>query len=376
MLNSLWDHICNNVSEARNIEVSKLNEYADKFLVYDAQSALKHRMIDGIRYYDEILAELQAKSNEEDSDDFMISLQRYNKMKLSGTSDNGSDNEIAVIFAQGDIVDGDEEKGGIAGDYYAELIRDARKNDDVKAVVLRINSGGGSGLASEIMWREVSLTNQIKPVVVTIGNYAASGGYYIACPASYIFAQPNTVTGSIGVFGMLPNVSELLTEKIGIGVDGVKTNTYSDFGDFTRPVNNSEREIIQRGVEDFYTLFIGRVSEGRNISTQVVDSIGQGRIWSGVDALKIGLVDEIGGLNDAVKKAVELAGIYNNEYKIVEFPNNDDFMNNIMLNVAEDVSESVVKSLLKETYDIYASIENAKSQEGIQARVEYVMTIY
>jgi protease IV len=374
LIQSIWDDMCKKISEKRGIKVDDLNMYADSLMVYDAETALKYKFIDGIMYYDEVLAELKTKSGSEDKpEDFMIGISKYYEAKVD-VEENKSKNRIAVIFAEGDIVDGGKSEGSIGGDWMAEIIRDAREDENIKAVVLRVNSPGGSGLASDIIWREVKLTVEVKPVVVSMGNLAASGGYYIACPANYIFAQPNTLTGSIGVFGMIPNIEKLMTEKLGITVDGVGTNTHSDFGSIMRPFTPAEGEFIQRQVVDFYETFITKVAEGRGITTAEVDSIGQGRVWSGLNALEIGLVDEIGGLDAAVKKAVELAKI--EDYRIYEYPEKVDFMQQIVDDMSQNASENVIKETLGENYKFWQLLKDVQKLKGVQARMDYAIEIY
>jgi len=339
LLQSIWDDMLAKISKEKGISIDDLNLYADSLMVFDPESALEYGFIDGIKYYDEVLAELKSESGveEEYEDDFLIAMSKYSKAELEDAEKNGSENKVAVIFAEGDIVDGGKSDGSIGGDWLAGLIRDAREDEDVKAVVLRVNSPGGSGLASEIIWREVQLTSEVKPVVISMGNLAASGGYYISCAADYIFAQPNTITGSIGVFGMIPNIQGLMNDKLGITVDGVKTNHSSDFGSIMRPFTPEEGAFIQKQIEDFYEVFIGRVADGRGITTADVDSIGQGRVWSGINAIEIGLVDEIGGLDDAVKKAVSLADL-GDDYRIWEYPEAEDFVEKLMSDMSVNAS--------------------------------------
>ncbi|MDD2385307.1 MAG: signal peptide peptidase SppA [Bacteroidales bacterium] len=377
LIQSIWDDICTKVSKEKNIDIAELNMFADSMLIYSPETALKYGFIDGIKYYDEVLAELEKESGvtEKDKDDYIIGISNYSKAGLKKEKKNSSTNKIAVIFAEGDIVDGAKADGSIAGDWMANIIRDAREDDDVKAVVLRVNSPGGSGLASEIIWREVELTNKVKPVVVSMGNLAASGGYYISCPAKYIFAQPNTITGSIGVFGMIPNLEKLMTDKLGITIDGVKTNNFSDYGSIMRAFTPEEGALIQKQIEDFYDVFIGRVADGREMTKAQVDSIGQGRVWSGVNALEIGLVDEIGGLDDAVNKAVSLAAVEDN-YRIWEYPEKEDFMQKIMASTSASISENLIKETLGENYKFYQLLEDVKKLKGIQARMPYVIEIY
>ncbi|HOK38867.1 MAG TPA: signal peptide peptidase SppA [Bacteroidales bacterium] len=373
LLNSIWNDITKKIGEARNITPQRLNEIADSMLVMNAESALKYGFVDSLIYYDEFLQILTEMTGNDKKDEMFISINKYSKAKVEVKKKNTSNNLIAVIFAEGDIVDGGEQEGSIGGDWMAEQIRKVRENDDIKAVVLRVNSPGGSGLASEIIWREAKLTNEKKPVVVSMGNLAASGGYYISCPASYIFALPNTITGSIGVFGLIPNFQKLMNEKLGITYDGVGTNKYSDFGTVLRPFNENERAIIQLQIENFYDLFITRVADGRGLIKAQVDSIGQGRVWSGLNAIEIGLVDQIGGINDAVRKAAELAKL--NDYRIKEYPEKQDYFQKFLTDLSENTSEKAIKKALGENYKLFKMLQNIEKMTGIQARMEYVIDI-
>ncbi|HOE39038.1 MAG TPA: signal peptide peptidase SppA [Bacteroidales bacterium] len=373
LIQSIWDDMCTKISKSRNIEIEKLNLIADSLWAYDAKTAKEYKFVDGLVYYDEVLAELKTMSkSEEDPEDFIVSLGDYASVKIK-TKANNSKDKIAVIFAEGEIIDGGKSEGSLAGDWMAEIIREVREDEDIKAVVLRVNSPGGSGLASDIMWREITLTKEKKPVVVSMGNLAASGGYYIACPANYIFALPSTLTGSIGVFGMLPNVEKLMTEKLGITVDGVGTNAQSDFGQITRKTTTSEANLIQNQVEEFYDTFIQKVADGRGLTKAEVDSIGQGRVWSGLNAIEIGLVDEIGGLNDAVAKAASLANL--SEYRLIEYPQKEDAFETFIKDYNKNVTEKVIKETLNKNYKFWQIIKNAQNMSGIQARMEYELEI-
>lgn len=373
LIQSIWDDMCTKISKSRNIEIEKLNLIADSLWAYDAKTAKEYKFVDGLVYYDEVLAELKTMSkSEEDPEDFIVSLGDYASVKIK-TKANNSKDKIAVIFAEGEIIDGGKSEGSLAGDWMAEIIREVREDEDIKAVVLRVNSPGGSGLASDIMWREITLTKEKKPVVVSMGNLAASGGYYIACPANYIFALPSTLTGSIGVFGMLPNVEKLMTEKLGITVDGVGTNAQSDFGQITRKTTTSEANLIQNQVEEFYDTFIQKVADGRGLTKAEVDSIGQGRVWSGLNAIEIGLVDEIGGLNDAVAKAASLANL--SEYRLIEYPQKEDAFETFIKDYNKNVTEKVIKETLNKNYKFWQIIKNTQNMSGIQARMEYELEI-
>ncbi|MBP7463400.1 MAG: signal peptide peptidase SppA [Bacteroidales bacterium] len=371
---SLWDQILTGITATRKISADQLNLYADSLMLDDANAALSLKFVDKLMYRDEILAELKAKSGYTDkNEDFLVSLNTYNKIPVTGKKQKVSDNRVAVIFAEGSIVDGQGSEGEIGGDKLAAEIRKAREDEKIKAVVLRVNSPGGSGLASEIILREMELTKAIKPVVVSMGNLAASGGYYISCKASYIFAQPNTLTGSIGVFGLIPNLGKMLNEKIGLSFDGVGTNAHSDWGNTTRAVDPMEGRRIQKQIENFYEVFIGHVAQGRGMTKAEVDSIGQGRVWSGANALNIGLVDEIGGLDKAVKKAVELAKL--EDYRIKELPEQKDFFETMMTDFSNQMNMDFIKTQLGEEYRYLEIITFVKNATGVQARLPYDIVV-
>ncbi len=382
LLNSIWGKVCKGISEARGISVEDLNMYADSLSLRKAEDAVTLKFADAVKYYDEVIDELKAKSGFDGKDkDMFIDLEKYAKASVSGVKENKSKNEVAVLFAEGEIVDGNGGKGQMGGDKIAEELRKIRENDDVKAVVLRVNSPGGSGLASEVMWREIQKVKQAgKPVVVSMGNLAASGGYYISCSADYIYAQPTTLTGSIGVFGMFPNLQGLVTDKIGLTIDTVCTNAHADFGSTMRPVTEMEYNYVQQSIEDFYDTFLTRVFDGRKgkgaeghvlSEKALVDSIGQGRVWAGADAIEIGLVDELGSLNDAVKKAVELANIP--DYKIVEYPAKKEWFEELAEQF--DISARIMKSELGENYIYYQNAKRIAETSGIQARMEHDIVI-
>lgn len=382
LLNSIWGRVCKGISEARGISVEDLNMYADSLSLRKAQDAVDLKFADAIKYYDEVIDELKAKSGFDGKDkDMFIDLEKYAKVSVPSVKENKSKNEVAVLFAEGEIVDGNGGKGQMGGDKIAEELRKIRENDDVKAVVLRVNSPGGSGLASEVMWREIQKVKQAgKPIVVSMGNLAASGGYYISCSADYIYAQPTTLTGSIGVFGMFPNLQGLVTDKIGLTIDTVCTNAHADFGSTMRPVTEMEYNYVQQSIEDFYDTFLTRVFDGRKgkgaeghvlSEKALVDSIGQGRVWAGADAIEIGLVDELGSLNDAVKKAVELANIP--DYKIVEYPAKKEWYEDLVEQF--DISAKIMKSELGENYIYYQNAKRIAETTGIQARMEHDIVI-
>ena len=259
-------------------------------------------------------------------------------------------NKIAVIYASGTIVTGKGRDDNIGGIHYADVIRKVRRDTSVKAVVLRVNSPGGSAIASDIIWRELELTAKVKPVVISMGNYAASGGYYISAPGTKIYADPMTISGSIGVFGLIPNASKLLEQKLGLSTEIVNTNKNSDFPSVTRPMNTYEKELMQMSIEKIYGDFVSKVASGRKMSIESIDSIGQGRVWSGVSAMSIGLVDEMGGLNDAIEGAAKLAGIRN--YSIRELPELEDPYMRILSQLGGEVKMNILKNELGESVKV------------------------
>ncbi len=284
-----------------------------------------------------------------------------------------SKNKIAIVYASGDIVQGEGENTNIGSDKIARAIRSARLDKSIKAVVLRVNSPGGDALASDIILREVNLTKKEKPIVVSMGNLAASGGYYIACGADKIFASPSTITGSIGVFGIIPNFEKFFNNKLGITFDGVKTNENADFFSVTQPLSKFQHDIIQIEIERIYSTFIGHVAKGRNMTIEDVDAIGQGRVWSGSDALEIGLIDEIGGLDKAIMAAKELANL--EDYRIVELPKQKEPIEQIMDDLMGKTRTKILQSELGNNYKFYDLYKKVENINGIQARLPFEIEI-
>jgi protease-4 len=299
-------------------------------------------------------------------------MSRYSKtrdiIKTPSTS-----NRISVIYASGNIVMGKGNENNIGGKSYAEIIKKERLDTSVKAIVLRINSPGGEVISSDMIWRELQLAEKVKPVVISMGNYAASGGYYIACPATKIYANPETLSGSIGVFGLLPNVSNLFEKKLGLNFETVNTNRNADFPSIFRPMNSYEKDVMQMKIENIYNDFIGKVAEGRNMSVAQVDNIGEGRVWSGISAIDIGLVDELGGLTEAIKGAAELAGIEN--YRVRELPNLEEPLVRLLGQLSEDITMKKLKKELGETSVYLNYFNELKELSGIQARLPFFINI-
>lgn len=372
-MKSIWDHVVKGISDQRSVSVEDLNYYADSMLLKNAKAALDVKLVDGLKYKDEIIAELKTLSGTAADDDVeMISLSRYKRSPATKEKKISKD-KIAVIYATGQIDMGKSNQDNIGSDDLSETIRKARLDKNVKAVVLRINSPGGSALASEIIWREVMLTKKVKPVIASMGDVAASGGYYIACAADTIVANPNTITGSIGVFGLMFNGQKFLNDKLGVTVDVVKTNAHSDIGSTFRKLTTSERNVIQFGVEEIYDVFITHVSEGRKMAKAQVDSIGQGRVWSGENAIKINLVDVIGGLNKAIEIAAKKAKL--TDYRISNLPEQKEPLEQIIEQITGNSETSIMKNQLGDSYKYYKSFQNVLKMQGIQARLPFDIEI-
>lgn len=371
-LNSIYSQFLTDISDNRNISVDSLKSIANNYSIRNADDALTHKFVDAVKYKDELLAEFREKLGIDAKKDIpIVSILDYTPtQKVSSSSDR-----IAVLYAYGNIVDGEGVEGEIGGDKFSRELRKLRLDDRVKAVVLRVNSGGGSGLASEIIWREVSLLKAVKPIIVSMGDYAASGGYYISAAADSIFADQTTLTGSIGVFGLIPNLQGLLNNKLGLNFDVVKTGKFADAdSDPDKPLTAEEKAIYQIEVNRFYDLFMKRVSDGRNISVAQVDSIGQGRVWTGQQALGLGLVDKIGGIDQAIAAAAKKANL--ETYKISNYPTVDDSFSSILNTSKEKIKMWFIKDEIGEYHKYLKSYKDILNQTGIQAKIPYTVEIY
>lgn len=378
-IGSLWYTMLKGIEQERKIPLATLDEIATQLKVRKSQDAVTLKLMDKTAYYDEVLELLKKKSGAEKKVQ-LVTLNRYAKSPLvkEEEEENKSKNKIAIIYAVGSIESGEGDDETIGSDRIAKAIRQAREDSTIKAVVLRVNSPGGSALASDVMWREVVLCKKVKPVVVSMGDVAASGGYYISCAADVIVAQPNTITGSIGVFGLIPNIENMLKNQVGVTVDTVNTNPHADMGTLLRPVNAMEGEVIQQGVEDVYTTFITRVAEGRKMKTADVDSIGQGRVWSGSDAQKIGLVDSLGGLRDAIRIAARLAKV-GDDYRLKKLPVMKSPFENFLKDGGAEVQQAYVNRELGTLRNEYQQFMRAKlllTTKGIHARMPYDVVIF
>ncbi len=372
LLSTVWGQILVAISESRNISVEQLNQIADNLeLMTDAKVALNYGLVDQLYYRDQVLAELKTMTG---SNDKINAINNENYAK-SYKIKNPSKNEIAIIYASGQIYDGKGSEDNIYSENLSKTIREAREDKDVKAIVLRVNSPGGSALASAIIGRELDLTREVKPIIVSMGNYAASGGYWISAKADYIFADPTTLTGSIGVFGTFPNLQGLLNNKIGLTFDVAKTNENADFGSVTQPLTPFQYAKLQENVVKTYDDFTRRVAEGRGLRQTYVDSIGQGRVWAGADAIEIGLVDQLGDMEDAIAFAVEKAGL-GDDYKVTELPKEKDFFTRIMesFNSNNDL-DAALRQKMGVYYHYFEGIENLQKNTGIQARMPFDLVI-
>ena len=373
LLNSVWSHTLEGISTQRQISVVKLNSLADRMVLLNAESCQANKFVDSLFYRDQVNDKLIKLSGQTGKEPVFVGLAKYERVPSTITEEY-SKNKIAVIYAQGDIELSGDADDEISGEKMAKTIRDARKDTSIKAIVFRVNSPGGYDLASSIIWREVILAVKEKPLVVSMGDYAASGGYYISCPASYIVTNPNTVTGSIGVFGMLPNANKFLKDKLGITTDVVRTNKNSDFPTIFHAMNQDEKLVLQAQVDRVYDEFVARVSEGRKMDKNKVELIGEGRVWSGEDAIKIGLADTLGGLKDAVKIAARLAKLKN--YCLVNLPVLEDPIEKLLKSLSDDTKASFINSELNENIKYLQFIKKVQSLKGIQARMPYELEIY
>ncbi len=372
LVNTLWNHMTNQISSARNISVEELNTIADELLIRSAIDAKQYQLVDDLLYEDEVLAALKMKVGiEEDETLKTIALKKLNKVKDSKIEGSklkiNSKNRIAVIFAEGEIVSGESRDGVMGSETVANAIKDARLDSKIKAIVLRVNSPGGSALASDVMWREVMLAKAEKPVIVSMGGVAASGGYYISCAADKIFAEASTITGSIGVFGLIPNMKGMFNNKLGINIDRVNTNTFSDGLTPFRPLEVKEREALKSMIETIYSDFTQKVADGRGMTQANVDSIGQGRVWTGINAKEIGLVDEIGGLNDAIEFAVETTGV--EDYRLQELPTQEDPFEKMMKEFSTEVKYKILGEDLGKAEHYYRNIKSVISTRGVYTRL-------
>jgi hypothetical protein len=379
-LNSIWGNITKEVGASRGLSVAQLNAYADSMITFaDPQEYVKLKLVDGLLYTDQIKTVVK-KQLGIDADDDIEQVTIADMVNTEAKNQGDENNKVAVYYAYGDIVDG--AVGGlfsqghqIDAQVVCKDLADLAKDKDVKAVVIRINSGGGSAYASEQIWHQIMEMKKLKPVVVSMGGMAASGGYYMSAPANWIVAEPTTITGSIGIFGMFPDVSNLFREKLGLKFDEVKTNKYADFGTRARPFTEEEMSYLSQYVNRGYKLFRHRVAEGRKMTDNQVEKIAQGHVFTGQDAQKIGLVDQLGGLDVAVAKAAQLAKLPN--YRTSAYPEADDVLDQILKQVKPDTYLSdELRANLGDYYEPFTLLKTINQQSAIQARLPFYPNIH
>jgi protease-4 len=370
-MGNLYQHFISGIAKSRKLKTEEMHAIVDQLKIRQAEDAVALKVIDGLKYKDEVDAFIRKRLGIEEKE--KIAFVNMGKMKNVKGNTSISDNKIAVVYCVGDIAGGEGDDETMGSDRIAETIKKVREDDSYKALVLRINSPGGSALASDVMWREISLCKKKKPVIVSMGAVAASGGYYIAAPADVIVAQPNTITGSIGVFGLMINAKDLLNNKLGIKIETVKFGEFSDLGSPDRPLNEAERKVIQSAIDRVYTDFVKRVSEGRKMTAAQVDSIAQGRVWSGIEAKQVGLVDEFGGLDKAIEIAVKKAKL--SEHRVVNLPDLKDPFEEIFKSMSGEASAYFMKQELGSNYQQYLDAKKALQYQGIQVRMPFTVEV-
>ncbi|GGG21263.1 signal peptide peptidase SppA [Pontibacter amylolyticus] len=373
-LNSINDYQLRKIAEARGKTYEELKKVSDEVLVREAADAKTHGLATDIGYYDEAIDYMKEQLGvEKDKKLQLVSLAKYKKVKDAEKSGSAK-NRIAVIYAEGDIVDGEGDDDQIGSTRYAEAIRNARMDKNVKAVVLRINSPGGSALASDVMWREIQETRKVKPVIASMSDVAASGGYYMAMGCDTIVAHPNTITGSIGVFGIVPNFEGFFKNKLGITVDRVSTGNHSDLPTVTRAMTPFEKEIVQREINKIYEVFTQKAADGRGMSQDELKKFASGRVWSGIEAKERNLVDVHGGLEKAIEIAAARVGI-EDDYRIKELPRRKNFFEEMLGEAGSQVKERAVKAELGQLYPVYNMYKKVENMQGIQTRMPYELII-
>ncbi len=379
-IGSLYNLYLQDISDARKISVEELRLIADGYLIRNSEDALEYKMVDVIGYEDEAHSDLREKLGLEEKDKIpTIGITAYQKGNHEKTDFKIKD-KIAVVYAEGGIVDGDGEAGSIGGDKYVKILRKIRKDDKIKAVVMRINSGGGSALASDLMWRELELIKAAgKPVIASMGDVAASGGYYIACNADSVFAEPNTITGSIGVFSMIPSMEKMLNEKVGINIDTVKTGEFAIGINPFMDISEREGKILQESTEEFYEIFLKRVADGRGFTRDEAHQVAQGRVWPGLKAIDLKLVDAMGGLEEALAAAADRAGV--EKYRVSEYPVSKDPIDQLVEQFmgkkeTKFNGQAVVQDQLGDLFPYFKYLKEIKEMKGVQARIPFILNEY
>ena len=380
-MGSLYGHFLSGISQSRGINKDSLFNYANELRIQFPEDAMKYKLVDGLKYKDEVLDELKERTGVSSTKNVhSVDIVDYTKSDDNSDTDTSDDskssskNKIAIVYASGEINGGDGDDENIGSETLSKALRKVRLDDHVKAVVLRVNSPGGSSLASAVIWREVMLTHKVKPIIVSMGDYAASGGYYISCAADSIIAEPNTVTGSIGIFAILPNMQKFFNDKLGITFDGVKTGKYADLGDVSRPLTPEEQAILQNEVNRGYDDFTKAVADGRHKTQAYINSIGQCRVWTGEQAVGLGLVDRLGNINDAITSAAKKARI--KKYQVVSYPEQKSIFNKMGQNFSVQMRTNALKSELGENYRYYEEIKDVtQMMRTPQMRLPYDVVV-
>jgi protease-4 len=374
-LKSIWNEMLIDISASRKMGFDELNDIADMVATFrKADFAKQKNLVDRLKYKDQVIADLKKLTDTPEKNDVKaIDIFKYIKVPEQREQKGLARKKIAVIYASG-AIDGGMSDDGIQSEELSKTIREARRDSSIKAIVLRINSPGGSAYGSEVIWREVKLAAETKPVIASMGDVAASGGYYIAAAANTIMADRTTITGSIGIFGMIPNVQKLMTDKLGITHDVVMTNEHSDMISMTRPMSTFERELMQQTIEEGYDTFISRVADGRKMQKTAIDDIGQGRVWAATNAKEIKLIDLYGGLSDAIDLAKKMAKL--DKFRIVNLPKLKDPFEELLKEFSGSAKASLMKDELGESYKYYEQLRGMLSQKGVQARMPYDIDIH
>ncbi len=383
LLADFWTHFINEISSSRAVDIKTLNLIADNLSIQNAEDGVRHKLVDAVLHHDQVRDRIKTRMQISERNEIpAIPVEDYAMINIaqnpfSSFSPSPGGNQIAVIYADGDIMSGESDTGIVGSTTLAYTLRKAREDNSVKAIVLRVNSPGGSALASDVILREFFLTSQVKPALVSFGNVAASGGYYIGAAAHKVFAQPNTITGSIGVFGLFPNLKGFFNHKLGITFDSVNTHPYADFGNISQPLKPFEKQQLQKQVEASYITFKQHVAEGRSMTMEQVEELARGRVWSGISAKQAGLVDELGGLNAAILEAATLANI--SDYQILKLPETETPFKRIFKNADHHARNWLYSSFVTENFSELSphlsEFQTVKQLKGIQARMPFSLVI-
>ena len=374
MANDIYSYMLSEIAETRGIQKQRLEQISDQMLVRKASDAVELGLVDSLLYRDQFIAKLKQRLDLGEDDD--VKFVNYNDYRKSFSTYKSSDNEIAVIVADGTIMPGDGNQNDqvIGAEKFMEEIRKAREDDGVKAIVLRVNSPGGEFKASDMLWRELKLATEVKPVIASMSDYAASGGYYLSMVCDTIVAQPQTITGSIGIFGIMLDMSDFLGEKLGVTFDEVRTGEYGDTYTVTRPLTEAEKKIIQTNLNEYYATFTRKAAEGRDVQQQQIEQVASGRVWTGQQALEHNLVDVLGGFDDAVQIAAEKAGV-SEDYKVRFYPQPKDFFEELLTSFQKNAETNAIRHELGELHYWYKHVQKIKEYQGAQARMPFEMTI-